>query len=500
MSDYVGGMDRKQTVLFPETIDEYVGGENPVRFIDAFVDMLDLQEMGFTHAEPGETGRPPYNPADLLKLYIYGYLNQRRSSRKLEAECSRNVEVMWLMKKLRPDFKTIADFRKDNAECIKRVFRAFVKLCDDIGLFGKELISIDGSKFRAVNSKERNVNREKLQDRIERVDASISRYMKEMDERDSQESTDEDSLNRQSLKEKIEKAKQRKADYERMLREMEETGKTEISLTDTESRLMRTRHGLDVCYNVQAAVDSKHKLIAEYDATNNPTDYGMLASVATGAGEALDASGLEVVADKGYFDVLQLKECVDNGIRPSVPRHGAPGGIAARRGIPGPGFREDRFVYDRCTNTYTCPAGEKLTYMCDGHWKNKRFLIYGHAPCESCLYHMTACTTSSRGRRIYRWEHQEIVEEMDSRMMTAEGREKLWKRKELSEHPFGTMKRAFNQGYLLLKGLRKVKGELGLTMIAYDMRRALNTVGTAKLIAALQGSTALLHSFRQTEI
>ena len=485
MSDHVKGISRRQTILFPETIDEYVDEENPVRFIDAFVDMLDMAGIGFTHAEPKCEGRPPYNPADLLKLYIYGYLNQRRSSRKLEAECGRNVEVMWLMRKLGPDFKTIADFRKDNADCIKKVFREFVALCDKLGLFGKELISIDGSKFKAVNSKERNFSREKLQDSIARADASIERYMREMDENDSSDSADEMGRKSESLKEKIKKARQCKAEYEDMLGEMERTGKNEISLTDPESRLMRTRHGLDVCYNVQTAVDSKYKLIAEYDATSNSADYNMLAPVATGAREALCASSLEVVADKGYFDALQLKECVDNGITPSVPRHDAVGGIAAKRGIPKPDFYEGRFAYDAGTYAYACPAGRKLVYMGQGHWKDKRFLIYGSAPCQSCRFNMTACTTNRKGRRIYRWEHQEIVEEMESRMRTREGREKFSKRKELSEHPFGTMKLAFNQGYLLLRGLKKVKCEVGLTAIAYKLRRALNIAGTGTMLKAV---------------
>ena len=483
---YIAGIGRKQSVLFPDTIDDYITPDNPVRFIDAFVDMLDLKGMGFTHSEPCETGRPPYNPADMLKLYIYGYLNQRRTSRKLEAECARNVEVMWLMKKLAPDFKTIADFRKSNAECIKKVFRAFVKLCDEVGLFGKELISIDGSKFKAVNSKWRNFNRAKLQDRIERVDASISRYMKEMDESDSQESTDEDSKNRQPLKEKIEKAKQRKAEYEGMLREMEETGKSQISLTDPESRLMKTRHGPDVCYNVQTAVDSKHKLIPEYDVVNKTNDLDMLAPVAMGAKEVLNASQLDAVADKGYYDLLQLKKCVDNGITPSVINHEqARGGVTKTRGIPKPEFYLDRFVYDSSANTYTCPAGQTLVYFSQTSCDGKLELRYGKAPCRSCPHFMTACTTDRNGRAIKRWEHQKIVEEMEIRMKTAEGREKYSKRKQLSEHPFGTMKRAFNQEYLLLRGLVKVRGEVGFTMIAYNMRRALNIVGTAGLMKAV---------------
>ena len=488
---YIEGIDRKQLVLFPDAIDDYITSDNPVRFIDAFVDTLDLISIGFTHSEPSEVGRPPYNPADLLKLYIYGYLNQVRTSRKLERECARNVEAMWLMKRLTPDFKTIADFRKDNVDCVKKVFGAFVRLCRELDLFGSELISVDGSKFRAVNSKERNFNREKLESRVRETEERIERYLREMDENDSKGETagNEDGGRMHEgtarLDEKIEKLKEKKGEYERLLRRMDETGGREISLTDPDSRMMMSHGRLEICYNVQTAVDSKNKLIADYEVVSNPEDLNQLAPVSEGAKEALSVEHIGVVADRGYFDRLQLQQCVDNGITPLVPKPRPSRGIAGKRGIPKPEFYDDRFVYDDENDTYTCPEAQVLHRSSRSDARGKTMFIYSTAACYGCPFIMTACTTNRKGRHIFRWEHEKIVETMITTLKSDEGREKFGKRKELSEHPFGTMKRAFNQGYMLLRGLKKVRGETGFTMIAYDMRRAINIAGTARLIAAL---------------
>lgn len=273
MSEHVGGTHRKQTILFPDTLDRYVDEENPVRFIDAFVDSLNLEGLGFKHSIPSDTGRPSYDPSDLLKLYVYGYLNQIRSSRKLERECHRNVEVMWLMKKLTPDFKTIADFRKGNVDCIKPVFKEFVYLCRSLDLYGAQLVAIDGSKFKAVNSKSNNFNEKTLALRLKRTEEKIAEYLRLMDENDKVDSCKDESDKAEGLKEKISKLEEKRLMYEQAQNQMKTTGQKEVSLTDSESRLMRVdSQKLDVCYNVRSAVDAKKHLVVDYDVTNSSTD------------------------------------------------------------------------------------------------------------------------------------------------------------------------------------------------------------------------------------
>jgi len=260
---HIPSINRRQTILFPEVIDEYIEEENPVQFIDVFVDTLDLIELDFSHAELKTTGRPPYNPADLLKLYIYGYLNRIRSSRWLEKECKRNIELMWLLKKLSPDFKTIADFRKDNREAKKRVCREFVLLCKKLDLFGGELVGIDGSKFKAVNSKKKNFNESKLKKRLKEIEEKIDGYFKELEDNDNREAHVK-SLDAQELAEKIDLLKKRKEEYHELLRKLKESGESQISLTDPDSRAMVNNQRIEVCYNVQITVDDKHKLILDH--------------------------------------------------------------------------------------------------------------------------------------------------------------------------------------------------------------------------------------------
>ena len=279
MSEHVDGVHRKQTILFPDTLDQYVDEENPVRFIDAFIDSLDIEKLGFKHSIPCETGRPSYNPSDLLKLYVYGYLNQVRSSRKLEKDCHRNLEVMWLMKKLAPDFKTISDFRKDNVDCIKPVFKEFVYLCRSLDLYGAQLVAIDGSKFKAVNSKNNNFNEKNVVLRIKRTEEKIAEYLKLMDENDKADSGKDESLKVEGLKERISKLEEKKQQYEQAQNLMKATGQKEVSLVDPDSRLMRVgSQRLDVCYNVQTSVDAKKHLIVDYDVINNSTDHHQLVS------------------------------------------------------------------------------------------------------------------------------------------------------------------------------------------------------------------------------
>ena len=360
MSAYVPSCHRRQQILFPDTLDDYVTEENPVRFLDAFVDSLDLRTLGFTHAELKETGRPPYDPADLLKLHLYGYLNKVRSSRRLERECQRNVEVIWLLRKLAPDFTTIADFRKDNVGCIRPLFQALVEFCKGLHLLDSDIVAMDGSKFLAVNSKDRHFDPDKLRDKLKRIEEKVERYLRELDENDAKE---EGELTFPShvpnLKEKIAKLKERQAKYEGYRERMVRTGETEISLTDPDSRMMWCNDHLDLSYTCETAVEAQNKLIVAYDVTNDAVDHHQLAPMAHRAREALGVDHLRAIADKGFFDSEQTGRCVENGVTPYVAEPQKAKGMGERVGIA-PEFYADKFVYDAQSDTVTCPAGHRM--------------------------------------------------------------------------------------------------------------------------------------------
>ena len=375
--------------------------------MDAFVDSLDLKELGFRHVEPEETGRPPYDPSDLLKLYVCGYLNQIRSSRKLERECQRNVEVMWLMKRLTPDFKTIADFRKDNIDCVKPVFKEFVYLCRSLDLFGAELVAIDGSKFKAVNSTKRNLNAKTLAERLKRVEERIAQYLKEMGENDKAEHEGDVDRNSRGAKangltEKIGKLEERRQEYIRAQSLMKETGQKEVSLTDPDSRLMKAdSQKLDVCYNVESAVDSKSHPVVDYDVTNHPNDRGQLARMAQEAKGTLGVETLDVIADKGFCTGTELKECEENGITTyvSIPDETMPNKTL---GVPEPEFYSQRFSYDPLRDVYVCPANQVMGFW-KGRYKN-RGRLYRTGACATCPLR-GRCTRNKLGRIIFRSEH-----------------------------------------------------------------------------------------------
>jgi transposase len=476
---YIEGVARNQGILFPEVLDEYIGEENPVRFIDAFVDSLDLVGLGFKYAEPEPTGRPPYNPGDLLKLYLYGYLNRIRSSRGLEKESHRNVELMWLIRKLTPDFKTIADFRKDNKEGIKGVCGEFIFLCRDFNLFGGELIAIDGSKFEAVNSKKRNFNEERLKRKIKDIEKKIEGYLKELDEND-QEERDASLPHKGELKGKIEEIKRRKERYKRFLEVLKERGERQISLTDPEARAMLNNRRMEVCYNVQLAVDSKHKLILDHDVTNEVSDQNLLSWMARRAKKVVNKERIEVLADKGYYNPAQIKECVEEGIIPYIPEPKS--GVSKRTGIPGPEFSREEFKYDKGKDVYLCPQGKELRLKYTTLYHGKKMGFYQNQGCRSCRV-KRRCTKRREGRIMSRWEHEEILEQMRDRVKKEKEKVKL--RGLLTEHIFGTMKRGFNQGYMLLRGKEKVRTEVSLTVLAYNLKRVLNIVGLDRLVEAV---------------
>jgi transposase len=474
---YIKGKERSQSVLFPGTVDEYIAENNEVRAIAAFVGRLDFEKLRFVRGRAAETGRPGYDPRLLMGLFLWGHLNGIRSSRKLERESHRNLEVIWLCENLRPDFKTIADFRKDNGAGIKGVVVEFRLWCMAEGLYGKEIVAVDGSKFKAVNSKERNFTRKKLSRIIARERARISEYLEAVAVADESES-EKPELSAAQLKEKIAGLERYLAEHEELERQLETTGESQVSLTDPEAKLMKTAKGSEVSYNVQTAVDSKHKLIVAYEVTNEGNDLGQLAVMALQAKEALQVAELTVLADGGYYEGNALKECEEAGVTTYVPQPQS--GEAKRRGI----FERKQFRYDQERDLYVCPQGEELhwTKTTNDRERNKQFKVYATKACSQCPLR-AQCTTSKYGRKIKRWVDQEVIDRLQARNR---GRPELLKqRKTLAEHPFGTIKWGMNQGFFLLKGISKVTTETGLTVLSYNLKRVLNIMGVEQMISSL---------------
>lgn len=474
---FVQGIHRDQLVMFPESLDEYVEDNNPVRFIDAFVDSLDLQALGFERAMPKETGRPPYHPGDLLKLYVYGYLNHIRSSRKLERETRRNIEVMWLLGKLAPDFKTIADFRRDNGQAIRAACREFTLLCRELELFGGELVAIDGSKFKAVNSRERNFTSRRLTNKIQRIEDKIERYLQELDEADEQE-PGSDKPTVEELEQKIEALKKRQQEYNDLRDQMEESGESQISLTDADARSMwvGTGRGNEVAYNVQISVDDKHKLIVDHEVINEGIDVAQLGPMAIRAKEALQVERLEVLADTGYYSSEEIKKCVEAGVTPFVPKANTSSNSHA--GLYG---KQD-FRYDPDDDCYWCPGGRALPYRFESTKRGRRIRYYVTRACKDCTL-KPQCTRNRHGRRIWRWVDEQVLDDMTERVRAQP--EKVKRRKSIVEHPFGTIKHSMHQGYFLTRGLAHVRSEMSLTVLAYNIKRAIRLLGTQQLMAAL---------------
>src|SRR5438034_7428914 len=477
--DYIRGVSREQVMLFPESVEEYITEDNAVRFIDAFVESLDLAQLGFRRAQPAETGRPASDPGDLLRLYLYGYLNRVRSSRMLERETKVNIEVMWLLGKLAPDFKTIADFRRDNLKAIKQVCREFTLLCRKLKLFGGELVAIDGSKFKAVNNRRRNFSQARLAKAIKALDEKISGYLASLDEQDAAETGPEDEPppNAEELRAKIETLRQRKAKYQALQEGLKASGAKQVSLTDRDARSMVTHHNsTDVCYNVQTAVDGQHQLIVEHEVTNDPTDHAHLAEMAVRAKETLQVEELEVVADMGYYDGAEVKQCAAAGIKTYIPKPLT--SVNQKRGL----FTKQDFVYDEAKDCYLCPAGEELTYRYESFEQGRQIRYYTTSKCLTCpIKHR--CTTNQRGRRITRWVREKLLEEMARRVRARP--EVMRRRQQLSEPPFGTIKRAMGHGYFLMRGLNKVSAEMSLTVLSYNLKRVINIIGVKKMIEAV---------------
>lgn len=481
---YINGTEPGQHVLFPSTLDEYLDESNPVRAIAAFIEVLDFEALKFVRARAADTGRPGYDPRQLLGLYIWGHLNRVRTSRKLERECERNLEAIWLLRNLRPDFKTIADFRKDNGDPIKQVVVQFRLWCLAEGLYGREVVAIDGSKFKAQNNSERNFTPKKLAVVIKREQARVEKYLQELDEADAEEDglEAEPAVSAEELREKLKRLKEKLAGHEKLQKKMKDEQLSQVSLTDAEARLMKTSKGSAVSYNVQTVIDSKHKLIVTYEVTNEGNDLGQLTNMAGQGKQALGVEELTVLSDGGYFDGEKIKECEALGINTYLPLPQS--GAATSRGL----FPASQFTYDAERDLYVCPQGEELTFRGKEKGSNKKeYRFYRTTACGSCAVR-AQCTTAKLGRKLRRWVHEEVLDRLKARIRAQPAL--LKQRKELAEHPFGTIKLNMDQGYFLLKGMKKVTTEFSLTVLSYNFKRVLNIRGVEHMISSMKAAIA----------
>jgi transposase len=478
MRRFVEGTDRGQSTLFPECLDDWIDENNPVRVIDAFVDTLDLAELGFEGVEPAETGRPAYHPSALLKLYVYGYLNRVQSSRRLEREAGRNVEVMWLLGRLVPDHKTVADFRKDSGRAIRKVCARFVELCREMGLLAKASVAIDGSKFKAVNNRDRNFTRAKVERRRAQLEESVARYLSQLDTADRQQPSEALAAKTTRLKEKLAKLGEEMRRLKGLEARMLAAPDQQISLTDPDSRSMATsgRGSGVVGYNVQVAVDTEHHLIVMHEVTNVGSDRSQLAHVAKETKATLQTDTLEAVADRGYFNGEEILACEEAGITVTLPKPMTSNSKAEGR------FGKQDFRYVAEEDIYICPAGERLAYHYTNEENGLVLRRYWTNACKSCAI-KHSCTTGKE-RRITRWEHEHILEAVQRRL--DEHPEKMRQRRETAEHPFGTIKARMGATHFLMKTLPRVAAEMALHVLAYNLTRVMNIMGARPLMAAMR--------------
>ena len=478
MRRFVEGTDRGQSTLFPECLEDWICEDNPVRAIDVFVDELELAELGFGGVAPEATGRPSYHPSALLKLYIYGYLNRVQSSRRLEREGGRNVEVMWLTGRLAPDHKTIADFRKDNGPAIRKVCAQFVAICRAIGLLTTASVAIDGSKFKAVNNRDKNFTRAKMERRLAQIEESVARYLSQLDTADLQEPSEALAIKTAHLKEKLAKLASELERLKAIEKEMLASPDQQISLTDPDARSMATsgRGSGVVGYNVQVAVDTKHHLIVTHEVTNTGTDRSQLAKAALRTKDVLSAEHLDVVADRGYFNSPEILACEQANITVTLPKPMTSGAKADGR------FGKQDFAYLPSEDVYRCPAGEKLTYRYTNEEHGRTLRHYWTGACRRCP--LKAQCAKEPERRIKRWEHEHVLEAVQQRLDA--NPQAMRVRRETVEHPFGTLKMRMGATHFLMKRLRNVATEMALHVLAYNLTRVMNIIGVQPLLAVLR--------------
>ena len=478
MRRFVEGADRGQSTLLPECLDEWIDESNPVRAVDAFVDALDLGQLGFEGIVPEATGRPSYHPSALLKLYIYGYLNRVQSSRRLEREAGRNLEVIWLLGRLAPDDKTIADFRKDNGSAIRKVCAQFVELCRAMGLLTKASVAIDGSKFKAVNNRDRNFTRAKVERRRAQLEESVSRYLSQLDTADLQDPSEALAAKTSHLKDKLAKLTIEMQKLEAYEKAMLASPDQQISLTDPDCRSMATsgRGSGVVGYNVQVAVDTEQHLIIVHEVTNRGSDRAQLANMATQAKAVLGVDKLEAVADRGYYSGEEIKACEDADIAVTLPKPATSGMEAKGQ------FGKHDFVYLADDDAYRCPAGEMLSYHSATVDNGRTIRRYWTRACLTCP--LKARCTKARHRVISRWEHEHVMEAAQKRL--DENPQAMRQRRETVEHPFGTLKMRMGATHFLMKRLPKVATEMALHVLAYNLTRVMNIVGVKPLLVAIR--------------
>jgi transposase len=478
MAGFIEGTDRGQLSLLPGSLDDWVDADNSVRVIDAFVNALKLRDLGFETADPTDIGRPGYHPAVHLKLYIYGYLYRIQSSRRLEQEANRNLEVMWLLGRLTPDFKTIADFRKDHGPAIKKVCAQFVELCRRMGLLAKASVAIDGSKFKAVNNRDKNFTVAKIERRRSQLETSVARYLSQLDTADRHEPTEVLKLKKTHLKDKLEKLKSELQKLEAIAKLVEASPDKQISLTDPDSRSMATsgRGSGVVGYNVQTAVETEHHLIVAHEVTNVGSDRSQLAATAKAAKGALQVDKLEAVADRGYYNSPEILACERAGVTVTLPKPMTSGAKSDGR------FGKQDFVYKADEDCYRCPAGEKLTYRYTNVEDGKTLRRYWTTNCAQCP--LKAKCTKGPERRISRWEHEHVLEAVQERLDA--NPQAMRHRRETVEHPYGTIKMRMGATHFLCKTLPKVATEMALCVLTYNLTRVMNIVGVPKLLEAIK--------------
>ena len=477
MKRFIAGEERSQVTLLPECLDDYIAEDNPVRVVDAYVEELDLQELGFEGAEPAVTGRPAYHPVVLLKIYIYGYLNRIQSSRRLEREAQRNVELMWLTGRLAPDFKTIADFRRDNGAGIRNVCRRFIVLCRDLKLFSQALVAIDGSKFKAVNSRDRNFTPGKIDKRQQQIEESIQRYLNALETADRTQPAELEAKT-DRLQEKIERLRRQMRQLDNTKEQLRTQPDGQLSLTDRDARSM-TSHGKGtgtVGYNVQAAVDAKHHLIVAHEVTNVGSDRAQLSPMAQAAREAMGKTTLKAVADRGYYNAPQIKACHDVGIATILPKPTTSNAKAEGR------FDKADFIYIASDDEYQCPAGQRAIYRFSREENGLLLRRYWTSACPRCP--MKAQCTPSDYRRISRWEHEAVLEAVQRRLDKQPHAMTL--RRRTVEHVFGTLKHWMGSTHFLTRTLANVSTEMSQHVLAYNLKRLMNILGIAKTMKAMK--------------
>jgi transposase len=471
---FIEGADRTQAMLLPECVEDYVGPDNPVRVVEAFVEQLDLRAMGFEGSDPQATGRPAYHPSVLLKIYIYGYLNRIQSSRRLEQETQRNIELMWLTARLMPDFKTIANFRKDNGQAIRQVCRQFIVLCRQLNLFSQALVAIDGAKFKAVNNRDKNFTSAKMKRRMAAIDESIERYLSSMDTADRAE-PEVAALKKGRLQDKIEALKQQMERLKAIETQMNASPDKQVSLTDPDARSMKNREGGIVGYNVQTAVDAEHHLIVAHEVVTDGVDRDQLAPMAEQARQAIGTEALTVVADRGYFKSEQILECTKSGITPIVPKSLTSNNRAEGR------FDKQDFIYVAEDDEYRCPAGERAIRRFTTLEAGLTIHKYWTSACPRCPI-KAQCTTGDY-RRITRWEHEAVLEAMQDRLDRQP--EIMRVRRQTAEHPFGTLKLWMGASHFLTRTLKRVRTEMSLHVLAYNLKRVMRILGIGGMLTAL---------------